>query len=127
MLNYETEHLSRDDIVRITYDAGERLNDLKRETGHIDRKTHETVAGRIEANRALLTQVDILVDRDGNPKNAVSGEKLRRLMKTEVSLTEGVICDNEEIKWPVFTSGFRFLRIGVAVIGDVIRRRAGRG
>jgi len=125
MLNYETKHLTRDDIVRVTYDAGSRLNDLKRETGHIDETTHETVSRRIEENRALLREVDLLVDREGNPK-AGAGGKLKKLMKTDVSLTEGIICDNEEIKWPVFTSGFRFIRIGAAVIGDVVRRMAGR-
>ncbi|MBN1883021.1 MAG: TIGR04190 family B12-binding domain/radical SAM domain protein [Deltaproteobacteria bacterium] len=122
MLNYETEHLSRDDIVRVTYEAGRRLNDLKRETGHIDVRTHETVARRIEENVLLMKEVDLLVDTDGNPKGAAAGEKLKKMMITDMSLTAGVICDNEEIKWPVFTSGFRFIRIAHAVIGDIIRR-----
>lgn len=122
MLNYETEHLSRDDIVRVTYEAGRRLNDLKRETGHINKKTHETVARRIKENKALLEEVDRLVDRDGNPKGRTARAQLAKLKNTDVSLTAGVICDNEEIKWPVFTSGFRFARIGLAVIGDVVRR-----
>jgi radical SAM superfamily enzyme YgiQ (UPF0313 family) len=126
MLNYETEHLSRNDIVRVTYEAGKRLNDLKRDTGHIDAQNHEAVARRIEENRALMEQVDLLVDTDGNPRGAGAERRLRELMKKDVPLTAGVICDNEEIKWPVFTSGFRFIRIALAVIGDVVRRAVGR-
>ena len=126
MLNYETEHLSRDDIVRVTYKAGKRLNDLKRETGHIDAQIHETVARRIKDNMTLLEEVDRLVDRDGNPKGQTARVQLNKLRNTDVSLTTGVICHNEEIKWPVFTSGFRFIRIGLAVMGDVLRRTVRR-
>ena len=38
ILSYETDGMTRDEIVRATYDVAERLNDLKRRHGLIDRR-----------------------------------------------------------------------------------------
>jgi radical SAM superfamily enzyme YgiQ (UPF0313 family) len=48
MLNYETDWMTRREIVEATYNAAERLNDLKRRYGRISGQR----AGRVEARRS---------------------------------------------------------------------------
>jgi len=53
ILNYETEWMTRREIVDATYDAGERLNDLKERYGRIDSRRAAAVRGRLLAARSI--------------------------------------------------------------------------
>ena len=53
ILNYETDWMTRAQIVDATYDAAERLNDLKARYGRIDQKTADGVRSRIRAARSI--------------------------------------------------------------------------
>ncbi len=53
MLNYETEWMTRHEIVEATYNAAERLNDLKRRYGRIS----DQRAGRVEARRSAAQRL----------------------------------------------------------------------
>ncbi len=57
MLSYETDAMSRDEIVRATYHAAERLNDLKHRYALIDDATHAGVAERLAIARALADRL----------------------------------------------------------------------
>ncbi len=53
MLNYETDWMARREIVEATYNAAERLNDLKRRYGRINGQR----AGRVEARRSAARRL----------------------------------------------------------------------
>ncbi|MFQ6118122.1 MAG: TIGR04190 family B12-binding domain/radical SAM domain protein, partial [Candidatus Bipolaricaulia bacterium] len=92
MLNYETEWMSREELVRATYDAGERLNRLKLEYGRIDRRRGEAVAARIERARELQRRLDGYDLQKISPPAELVGE----VHKFSVS----TVCDKRELAWP---------------------------
>lgn len=53
ILNYETEWMTRREIVDATYDAAERLNELKARHGRIDERQAAGVRERLAAARAI--------------------------------------------------------------------------
>jgi hypothetical protein len=53
ILNYETEWMTRREIVDATYDAAERLNELKARHGRIDARQAAGVRKRLAAARAI--------------------------------------------------------------------------
>src|SRR6185295_8883501 len=57
ILNYETAWMTRADIVGATYDAAERLNDLKARTGRLAPRKAARVAGRMTAARSLRDRI----------------------------------------------------------------------
>ncbi len=108
MLNYETEWMSRDDLVRATYDAGERLNQLKLQYGRIDRRRSAAVAARIARARELQRRLDGL---SGKPPEELIGE----IHEFSVS----TVCDKRELDWPRHILNFKPL--GIA--GMLLRSR----
>ncbi|HTY50341.1 MAG TPA: TIGR04190 family B12-binding domain/radical SAM domain protein, partial [Steroidobacteraceae bacterium] len=58
MLNYETRWMSRRELVDATYDAAERLNELKVRYGRLSRRRGRRVARAIAAARALRLRLD---------------------------------------------------------------------
>ncbi|MGH9422317.1 MAG: TIGR04190 family B12-binding domain/radical SAM domain protein, partial [Thermoanaerobaculia bacterium] len=64
MLNYETRWMTRKEIVDATYDAGERLNDLKERYGRIQRKTAAKVRARLQSARAIRSNLSDISEAD---------------------------------------------------------------
>ncbi|MEA1959134.1 MAG: TIGR04190 family B12-binding domain/radical SAM domain protein, partial [Chloroflexota bacterium] len=60
-LNYETELLSRADIIDTAYDAEEAMNRLKEKYGIIPRKKAEATAWRLATGREMLAAIDDIV------------------------------------------------------------------
>jgi len=60
MLAYETDWMSRNEIVETTYALGAGLNDLKFEAGLIDAKTHATVARHFAVAQEAFPKVDAI-------------------------------------------------------------------
>jgi B12-binding domain/radical SAM domain protein len=117
MLNYETEWLTRDEIVAVTYEAGKRLNIHKKRVGMIDGKTHRDVERRIDTDIALLAEID---RRMGS---GVSDTASFNDVPGGIDLSAlGIVCGKDEIKWPVLRSGFNFLTIGFGIIRETLRR-----
>ncbi|HET7437088.1 MAG TPA: TIGR04190 family B12-binding domain/radical SAM domain protein [Thermoanaerobaculia bacterium] len=57
MLNYETRWMTRAEIVDATYDAAERLNELKLQHGRINAKTAAAVRHRLARARSIRTRM----------------------------------------------------------------------
>jgi B12-binding domain/radical SAM domain protein len=82
ILSYETDGMTRDEIVQATYDVAERLNDLKRAHQLIDEATYRGVERRLHAARETFE-----VMRHGQtvaPSEAVN---------------HGTIFGDDELKW----------------------------
>lgn len=90
ILSYETDRMSRTQIARVTYEAAERLNDLKQRYGSIDARTHAGVAERLQAARRIL---------DAGGTGHVSHAALELA-------NHGTMFGDDELKWPV-RHGFR--------------------
>ncbi|MGH3070123.1 MAG: radical SAM protein [Streptosporangiaceae bacterium] len=60
MLSYDTDWMTRDEIVSVTYQVGGALNDLKLKAGLIDERTHATVARHFEIALQTFPRVDAI-------------------------------------------------------------------
>jgi B12-binding domain/radical SAM domain protein len=107
ILNYETKWMTRRELVDATYDAAERLNELKIRYGRIPPRRGRKVATNIAAARALRDRLESLLAQGGNPADdpALRGEISAFSMST--------VCDKRELFWRRGLSQFR--------LGEVLR------
>ena len=100
-LNYETKWMTRRELVDVTYDAAERLNEIKVRYGRISPRRGRQVAARIAAARALRARLDAGLARGGDAgvDAALKGEISRFSMST--------VCDKRELFWRRRLSSFR--------------------
>ncbi len=101
MLNYETRWMTRREMVDATYEAAERLNELKRRYGRISERSARAVAGRIREATALRARLDAEPGPAGAPapSSALKGDIARFSIST--------VCDKDELFWPRHLVNFR--------------------
>ena len=100
ILNYETDWMTRSQIVDATYDAAERLNALKAEHRRIPKKDADAVGRRLTAARTLRKRLQ------------ESGERPRELIGEIREFSEGTINDKAELFEPAaFLENFRIFGI----------------
>src|SRR6056297_3811122 len=101
ILNYETEWMTRAQLVDATYDAAERLNEVKLRHGRISKARAESVAAGIAEARRLRER--LRASHDGAPGAAVP-EQLRG----EISrFSDSTVCDKRELFWQRHMLSFR--------------------
>jgi B12-binding domain/radical SAM domain protein len=113
ILNYETAWMTRAEIVEATYDAAERLNTLKRETGRIAQKTAKAVAERLAAARDLRRRL-------AESAHGAHDPEIARVLEGEIrAFSEATINDKAELFPPrAFLRNFHL----VTILGIVLRR-----
>lgn len=89
-LNYETEWMSRDDIVNATYDGAEALVDLKRRHGLITAEDARQITEHIASARVVIE----LLDR-GVPVDQELAREIHRLNRLDS------LCGKYELDWRV--------------------------
>ena len=117
ILSYETEWMTRAELVDATYDAGERLNQLKLQYGRISNKRAKLVAERIRSARELRTR---LAERGGAETN---GDLEGEIDKFSIS----TVCDKRELFWPSRLVNFRIGGILAAAMKYYFGRNGVRG
>jgi len=120
ILNYETEWMSRDEIVYSTYEAGKRLNRLKSEFGLIDSKTAESVDQRIDTAVQMMKEIDRVVALAGlsdSGREIEWGCALQGRLSLE-AYSMATVCGKKELEWPT-----RFLRMNLFKIMKTILTR----
>lgn len=118
ILNYETDWMSRDEIVYTTYEAGKRLNQLKNEFGLIDQKTADSVDKRIDAAVQAMKEIDRVVALSGvDDKHVEWGCAFQGRLSLE-TYSMATICGKKELEWPT-----RFLRMNLFKIMKTILTR----
>jgi B12-binding domain/radical SAM domain protein len=105
MLNYETEWMTRREMVDATYDAAERLNDLKRRYGRISPHSARAVARRIREARHLRARLDA----EAGPSGASSAS--RELTGDITRFSMSTVCDKGELFWPRHLVNFRIVEM----------------
>ncbi|MBI3994562.1 MAG: TIGR04190 family B12-binding domain/radical SAM domain protein [Nitrospirae bacterium] len=123
-LNYETRWMTRDEIVSATYEAGLRLNALKRKHGLISRKTADRVEARARTAVRYMNLIDEAVQNgdDGRPDWDAIAAEIREL-------NVGALCDKNELNWPVGLLKFNIPGILKMLLRRGFRKRIhpGRG
>ena len=119
ILNYETRWMTRRELVDATYDAAERLNELKVQHGRLSKRRGRGVANGIAAARALRSRLDAgLAQGDvGVAADALKGEISRFSIST--------VCDKRELFWPRRVFNFRMTEI-VRILGRYVSGRSRR-
>jgi B12-binding domain/radical SAM domain protein len=113
ILNYETKWMTRRELVDATYDAAERLNELKMLHGRLSPRRGRRVARGIAAARALRARLDAGIAHGdaGDAAAALKGEISRFSIST--------VCDKRELFWPRRLFNFR-----IAEIARIVARYA---
>lgn len=120
ILNYETRWMTRRQLVDATYDAAERLNELKLRYGRISRHRARRVARGIAAARVLRARLESEGERP-DAQSRLRGQIARFSMST--------VCDKRELFWPRRVFNFHLgeiLRIW-RQHGSAARRQPERG
>jgi B12-binding domain/radical SAM domain protein len=111
VLNYETEWMSRDEIVYSTYEAGKKLNQLKAQFGLIDPKTAASVEIRLDASVRMMKEIDRIMalpdagERERILESIASGRHALR------HYSMSTICEKKELEWPTRFIRMNFLKI----------------
>jgi B12-binding domain/radical SAM domain protein len=99
-LNYETEWMKRDDIVRATYDGALKLLNVKETYQIIGKEKAATIRNHIENARVLVERIG----SSGQMDDATKREMLR--LNNLDSL-----CDKHELDWPIKGWRLNFLKL----------------
>lgn len=97
MLSYETNKMTREDIVRATYDSALRLNEFKYNHNLVSKEVHDEVAYKIERSVQFLRQLDEVALM---PQEEQSVE-LTKIKEEVERINRHSICGSNELKWEV--------------------------
>jgi radical SAM superfamily enzyme YgiQ (UPF0313 family) len=93
ILSYETRWMDRDTIADVTYEAGYRLNRLKKTFGLISAEKAQETEARIEQARQLMKHIDHLI---AQPEVDLERELLK--LKTRIDRANtSTVCDKTEL------------------------------
>ncbi|MBE0479531.1 MAG: TIGR04190 family B12-binding domain/radical SAM domain protein [Dehalococcoidia bacterium] len=98
MLNYETEWMSREELVECTYDAALAFNGLKAEFNLISAESASGVEYRARSSKDLIRTIDRLVRENG-----VESKEIAALKNVARSLSASSICQKKELHWPALS------------------------
>jgi B12-binding domain/radical SAM domain protein len=107
-LNYETQWMSRDDIVFSTYEGGRRLNALKGEMGIIPPALATAIDERIRQAVEMIKRIDVIVE---TMEGAEREEGLKKLGTHIREMEKSIVCDKRELEWPTHFFRMNFLKI----------------
>ncbi|WP_048600418.1 TIGR04190 family B12-binding domain/radical SAM domain protein [Rubeoparvulum massiliense] len=129
ILSYETDSMTRDEIVEATYETAYRLNELKYEYNLIDQTLYEDIKYRIQAARETIAKIDaiMLIEDEAERK-----KQLDALKEEVAELNKATICGEDELKWDItrkFAVGFSLFKLlsklWVESVGHGVRRLFG--
>jgi B12-binding domain/radical SAM domain protein len=97
MLSYETDAMTRDDIVNSTYESAKLLNEFKLKHKMITKETYEDVKKKIAASVDYIEQIDRIMELP----EAEQAAALAVIKKEIEEVSEYSICGENELKWEV--------------------------
>jgi B12-binding domain/radical SAM domain protein len=122
MLSYETEQMTRDEIVKATYDSALLLNKFKLKNGLIDQATYNDIEMKITKSLEFIDRIDDIMKLPPEERDA----KLSKIKREVIEVNRHSICGKNELKWETKKLYANFASL--AVIGlellfeEVIRR-----
>lgn len=100
ILSYETDSMTRDEIVDSTYEAALRLNKLKKEYGLITDDLYADIDYRIRMARDIMKEIDDIMTQPEEKR----AELLEQMRNKVESVNNATICGKDELKWPITQS-----------------------
>lgn len=94
-LNYETNWITREDLIEITYEMASELNDMKREYGLISDDDADRIALRIELSHDALKKIDQIE----SSSEANRDQLLSDLQESVDQANQAILCDKKELLW----------------------------
>ena len=122
VLNYETEWMTRDQLVDVTYAAGKRLNRIKAEYGLLPMAQAQATEQRIDRATALMSEIDRLV---GSTTPAELSQEMERLKSEVDQVNMSTVCDKRELNLNVIGPKLRYVQLAHMLVSDTLRA-AGR-
>jgi B12-binding domain/radical SAM domain protein len=122
MLSFDTDWMTRDEVVACTYEVGAALNDLKFEAGLIDAATHATVDRHFDIAVQTFPRIDAIQQLP----SAERKEALRRLRDEVNEANTASLVGEDELKWRSST-GFRVSRVLAGSLIAALTRELARG
>jgi B12-binding domain/radical SAM domain protein len=101
IMNYESDALSKDEMVDTMYEVGLRLNRLKGRLGLIEPEVASRTEDRILQARDAMERIDAVM---GEPDAGVRERKLAALKEEVDRLSESTVCEKTELNWPRYVS-----------------------
>jgi B12-binding domain/radical SAM domain protein len=98
LLSFETDSMTREQIVAATYEAGARLAKLKLDYGIIDHAAYQDAVSRIDASRRLLADIDAILALPEGPDREQQFDVVKRRVEELSARTVGT---KEWLKWPI--------------------------
>ncbi len=110
-LNYETQWMTRDEIVFSTYEAGIKLNELKKKYGLISPKIADLVYKRAKTAMAYIRKIDEILEMGEEGK-----KEWDRISREIRDINIHTICYKDELNWPVGIYKFNIIKILALII-----------
>ncbi len=98
ILSYETDSMTRDEIVKSTYEAALKLNALKYEYNLIDEDLYKQIEFRIKSAQRVIDEIDKILEINDEEHRQKELADLK--IKVE-QLNRHTICGKDELKWPI--------------------------
>lgn len=100
-LNYDSDYISRDDLVEATYDCGLKLNEVKRRAGVVSEQDAEAVKTNINKAKDIMRKVDEI---HGLPLSKSAKQDKYFELKDEMNkYSMSTVCEKSELEWSVST------------------------
>ena len=116
VLNYETEWMTRDEIVDSTYEAALALNRLKAKYNLVRPRVSDQIEKRILIEREIMQGIDAILA--STPEDQQTSQ-VRILMRQFDPVGPYTLCDEDEMRWPT-----KFVRFNlVRVVRGILSRR----
>lgn len=97
MLSYETNKMTREDIVKATYDSALRLNEFKFKHHIITEEVHDEVAYKIKKSVEFLQRLDELAQLPEAERTV----EMAKIKEEVEKINRHSICGQNELKWEV--------------------------
>lgn len=98
-MNYESEFITRDELVEATYICGLMINEIKRKHGVIDSETADRVKKNIQNAIRIMDMVDEIYN---SPKTEEEKQReLEKLSSDMVRYSLSTVCEKKELEWTV--------------------------
>jgi B12-binding domain/radical SAM domain protein len=118
VLNYETDWMTRDQLVDVTYAAGRRLNGIKAEYGLVPEAQAIATERRIDRATALIAEIDRLTAH-ASPQEF---EREMARLKSEVAqVNMSTVCDKRELVLNVDGPKLNYRRVAHMLVTDTAR------
>jgi radical SAM superfamily enzyme YgiQ (UPF0313 family) len=116
VLNYETDWMTRSEIVDATYEAGRRFNEIKSEFGVIEKSVAEATEQRIAQAKSLMSEIDQIVE--GTPDKEERQKKLIELKQHVDNANLSTVCDKRELEVSMRGMRINMLQAAALVVSD---------